>query len=206
MPVSETTNPLPQIAAYVDALEAFRKSNDIAVADVVRTYHAVRAMPYGSGPDRTPLTALRSGRGACTAKHLILRDLLRSVGITAVIELVDGDFASGLVAAADAMPRDLAAMVRKGGVRDIHCRVRIGTGAGVQLLDATWPDGLGTVGVTVNDGWDGIGDTIGAIPHVRVRSEAEDVLAEKARLLAELSLEETERRRRFLRLLSDWLG
>ena len=47
---------------------------------ILQAYSAVRQMLYFSGADRTPMAALRDGRGACTAKHLVLRDALRKAG------------------------------------------------------------------------------------------------------------------------------
>lgn len=190
---------------YAEALAAFRVRHGLGQGDVVRTYHAVRDLPYRSGADRTPETALLNRQGACTAKHLILRDLLREQGVEAVVELVEGDFTAGLSPTQD-MPPALAKMVSEGGVRDMHCRVRIGSDSEALRLDATWPDAMATHGVIVNSGWDGTGDTIGAIPNVVVRSDAEDVLTEKARLLDDLTPEQTDRRRRFLSLLSGWLA
>lgn len=196
MPISELS---PSATDYDRALDAFAAGR--GAGDIVATYHAVRAIPYGSGADRTPLTALLQNRGACTAKHLILRDLLVRRGIAAEVELVEGDFASGLLPV-DGMPAALARMIEDGGVRDIHARVR----AGSLLLDATWPDTMRGVARAVNDRWDGQGDTAGAIPDVVVRAAGGDVLETKARLLAGFAPDDTERRRRFLTLLTDWLG
>lgn len=190
--------------AYAVALADFARRHGLGRGDVVRAYHAVRAMPYRSGSDRTPLTALRRGRGACTARHVILRDLLRLQGATADVELVEGDFAAGFFAT-PAMPDALAAMVREGGVPDVHCHVRVGRGSDTRRLDATWPDAMRSLGVRVNDAWDGVGDTIGAMPGGVIRSAPEDVLGQKARLLSKLTHSQSERRTTFLRLLSSWL-
>lgn len=191
---------------YAAALAGFRAGQvrGQGVEAVVSAYHAVRNLPYFSGPDRTPLTALRDRRGACTAKHLILRDLLRDLGETAEVELVEGDFASGVPVAPD-MPEELKALIREGGVRDVHCRVRWDGPDGPQRLDATWPDALARWGFAGDAGWHGKGDTSQAIRDITVLPCQGDVLAEKARLLAGLTAEEAERRRSFLRLLSEWL-
>jgi hypothetical protein len=162
-------------------------------------------MPYFSGPDRTPLAALRSGRGACTAKHIILRDVLRRIGARAEVEIVEGDFASGIPLQSTQSPA-LQAMIRQGGITDFHCRVRLLQVEGDLLLDATWPTELADHGFTVNREWTGKGDTIQAISVVIVRSREEDVLVAKARLLAGLGTEMTARRQEFLRLLSGWLA
>ena len=94
------------------------------MAGVLQAYTAVRQLAYFSGPDRTPLAALQAGHGACTAKHIILRDLLRRVGMQAEVEIVEGDFAAAIPLHAS-QPDDLQGMIRQRGVTDFHCRVRL---------------------------------------------------------------------------------
>jgi hypothetical protein len=204
MPISEVLSP---DAAYAAALAGFVAANVPArgMGGLLQSYAAVRQMPYFSGPDRTPLAALRSGRGACTAKHMILRDVLRRIGARAEVEIVEGDFASGIPLHSTQSPA-LQAMIRQGGITDFHCRVRLLQVEGDLLLDATWPTELAGHGFKVNREWTGKGDTIHAISVVIVRSRDEDVLGEKARLLAGLGAEMTARRQEFLRLLSGWLA
>lgn len=200
MPTSEATVAGKGGDPYQEALDAFLAAH-VASGGVVAAYRAVQAMPYFSGPDRTPLAALRTGRGACTAKHLVLRDLLRRMGQAAVVEIVEGDFASG-IPLHPSMPPELQEMVRAGGVVDFHCRVRL---EGGPALDATWPLVLRRWGFDVRE-WQGAGDSGQAIAQVTVRSKDEDVLGTKARLLAGLSEADSARRLRFLALLSGWLA
>ena len=200
MPISEVTAAGKGGDPYAEALDAFLAAH-VASGGVVAAYRAVQAMPYFSGPDRTPLAALRTGRGACTAKHLVLRDALRRMGQAAVVEIVEGDFASG-IPLHPSMPAELQEMVRAGGVVDFHCRVRL---EGGPALDATWPLALRRWGFDVCE-WHGAGDSGQAIAQVTVRSTDEDVLGTKARLLAGLSEADSARRLRFLALLSGWLA
>ena len=174
-------------------------------AGVLQAYIAVRQMAYFSGPDRTPLAALQAGRGACTAKHIILRDLLRRIGMRADVEIVEGDFAAAIPLHAS-QPDDLQDMIRQRGVTDFHCRVRLARPEGDLRLDATWPDDLAAYGFAVNRTWTGDGDTLQAIADVVVRSSDEDVLGTKARLLADLGNETKRKRLEFLRLLSGWIA
>lgn len=209
MPTSDAALPAAaarEDLAYAAALAEFRARHVPGAGReaVVEAYHAVRRMPYFSGPDRTPLAALRAGRGACTAKHLILRDLLRALGEWAEVELVEGAFGAGLPVAPD-MPEALAALVRAGGVRDFHCRVVWDAPEGPLRLDATWPDDLEALGFPVDRAWCGRGDTRQAIDRVVSHGTAEDVLAAKALNLGSITREEETRRRTFLRLLSGWL-
>lgn len=197
----------PSMNAYGAALDAFLATHVTldGGAGVVQAYAAVQSMPYHSGNDRTPLAALLSGRGACTAKHLVLRDVLRRVGCAAEVEIVEGDFASG-IPVHPTMSAELQAMVRDRGITDFHCRVRLGASGEGPALDATWPPALAKWGFPVEAGWSGTGDTLQAIADVTVRARDEDVLGTKARLLAALSEEDSARRLKFLGLLSAWLG
>ena len=188
---------------YVAALAHFAAPHG---GDPVALFHAVRAMPYRSGPDRTPMAALCTGQGACTAKHLILRDALRLAGHRAEVELVEGDFASA-IPDHPSMPDALRAEIAQGGITDYHCRVRLSASDQPhRRLDATWPDALIPFGFVTARGWNGTGDTVQAIERVRIAACVDDVLAEKARLLSALPPAAAARRLRFLALLSDWLS
>jgi transglutaminase-like putative cysteine protease len=207
MPTSETVAPAGADAAYGDALDRFaaRHVTSAGWRGAVEAYHAARRMPYFSGPDRTPLAALRTGRGACTAKHLVLRDLLRRIGVAADVELVACDFASG-VPVVPSMPAPLRGMVERAGIRDVHCWVRATGEGGTHRLDATWPDELAACGFPVNRDWDGVGDTRPAVEGGVVLDTAEDVIRRKQELLAELTDAESAERRVFLDHLSAWLA
>ena len=172
---------------------------------VVQAYAAVQQMAYFSGPDRTPLAALRDGRGACTAKHIILRDALRAIRQRADIEVVTGDFAAA-IPVHSSQDTALAQMIRQGGVTDFHCRVVLRGPEGDRHLDATWPAALAPYGFAVNRAWTGQGDTVQAIPGATVCATPEDVLAVKAQLLAGLAPDMIAKRLEFLRLLSTWMA
>lgn len=205
MPISERAAALAP-DDYAEARAAFLAERVPAAgrAGAVQAFHAVRNLAYFSGPDRTPLAALRSGRGACTAKHILLRDLLRDLGLEAEVELVDCDFAAALPQHAD-MPADLRAAIGAGGVRDVHCWVRLRDGAKSLRLDATWPDALGRYGFALNDRWDGASDTEPAAPGAVSLGTADDVIARKEALLARLGPGEAAARKAFLARLSGWM-
>ena len=189
--------------AYDLALDAFIASR--GVQDVPDIYHAVRKLAYFSSGERSPEAVIRTGRGACTAKHILLRDLLRRHGEVAEVELVAGDFAAGMPQA-DSMSAPLRAMIRNAGIADFHCYVVWQNAGHAVRLDATWPDALAGHGFPVNAGWDGVGDTVLAIRPNGITARAEDVITAKARLLAGLPADQTEKRRLFLKLLSDWMA
>ena len=196
MLISET------VPAYDLALEAFMASN--GVRDVPGIYHAVRKLAYFSSADRSPEAVMRDGRGACTAKHILLRDLLRRNGEMAEVELVQGDFAAGMPQVSS-MPAALRDMIRAAGVPDFHCYVVLQGAEHEVRLDATWPDALAVHGFPVNAGWTGSGDTRLAITPDGITRRAEDVIAAKAQLLSVLSVDQAAKRRLFLALLSDWI-
>lgn len=193
-------------ALYRAARAEFRRNHVTSAgrAAVVQAFDGVRNLPYFSGPDRSPLTALRTGRGACTAKHILLRDILRDLGWEAEVELVACDFARGLPVH-DQMPADLRAAIRSAGIRDIHCWVRLKDGAGSLLLDATWPDAVAPYGFDTNRGWTGNCDTRPAVVDWVSQSMVADVLERKRLLLAELDAREARARAAFLKNLSAWL-
>ena len=197
MLISET------VPAYERALDAFIANH--GVRDVPGIYHAVRKLAYFSSGERSAEAVMRTGRGACTAKHILLRDLLRRHGAVAEVELVAGDFAAGMPQPAS-MPLPLRDMIRAAGVRDFHCYV-VWQGPEHEVrLDATWPDALGSYGFPVNAGWTGSGDTRLAITPDGIIERAEDVITAKARLLSGLTADHAGKRRLFLKLLSDWIA
>ncbi len=189
--------------AYDAALDGFIA--DQAVSDVPGIYHAVRKLGYFSSGERSAEAVMLTGRGACTAKHILLRDLLRRHGEVAAVEIVAGDFAADMPQTA-AMPLPLRDMIGAAGITDFHCYVVWQDAGHAVRLDATWPDALAVHGFPVNAGWTGSGDTNLAIAPSGIAERAEDVIKAKARLLSGLTADQTDQRRRFLKLLSDWIA
>ena len=188
---------------YNARLDAFLARH--GATDVPSIYHAVRNLGYYSSGDRTPDAVMETGRGACTAKHILLRDLLRRHGETAAVEIVGGDFAEG-IPVVKGMPQALVDMIRQAGVLDYHCYV-VWRGPERELkLDATWPDAVAPYGFTVNADWAGEGDTTLALRPTLVKVREENVVEEKEKLLSGLNTDQLETRRAFLKLLSDWLA
>ena len=173
-------------------------------ATVPAIYHAVRNLTYASDGNRAPEMVIATGRGSCTGKHLLLRDLLRHVGETADVEFIEGDFAASMPVV-PSMSEELKGWVSSGGISDFHCYVVWQGGEREVKLDATWPDRMAPLGYTVNAKWDGIGDTRVAIQSGVVRGRAENVLERKASLLSTLSEKQINDRLRFLKLLTEWM-
>ena len=192
---------------YTTALDHFIERHvDLAKESaVISLFHAVRNIPYFSSGERSPEAVLRDNRGACTAKHLLLRDLLRRCGELADVELIEGDFAASMPVV-NSMPDELKMWIRSGGIKDYHCYVVWRGPEREQILDATWPDALARHGFTVNSDWAGEGDTALAIVPTFIKSRVEDVIPRKEKLLLSLTREETHHRKLFLSLLSTWLA
>ena len=192
---------------YTTALDHFIERHvDLAKESaVISLFHAVRNIPYFSSGERSPEAVLRDNRGACTAKHLLLRDLLRRCGELADVELIEGDFAASMPVV-NSMPDELKMWIRSGGIKDYHCYVVWRGPEREQILDATWPDALARYGFTVNSDWVGEGDTALAIVPTFIKSRVEDVIRRKEKLLLSLTREETHHRKLFLSLLSTWLA
>jgi len=192
---------------YTTSLDHFIERHvDLAKESaVISLFHAVRNIPYYSSGERSPEAVLRDNRGACTAKHLLLRDLLRRCGELADVELIEGDFAASMPVV-NSMPDELKMWIRSGGIKDYHCYVVWRGPEREQILDATWPDALARYGFTVNSDWVGEGDTALAIVPTFIKSRVEDVIRRKEKLLLSLTREETHHRKLFLSLLSTWLA
>lgn len=192
--------------SYSQELDVFlaRQAGGAAPPSLPAIYHAVRNLVYASDGNRDPRIVMKTRRGACTGKHILLRDLLRRSGERADVEFAAGDFAAGMPVVSS-MPDALSAWIRSGGIRDFHCYVVWHDGEREVTLDATWPDALAPLGFPVNAGWTGHGDTRIALTPDGLKARAEDVIAHKARLVATLSEEQRNDRRNFLELLTKWM-
>jgi hypothetical protein len=173
---------------------------------VVEIFHTVRQYPYASTGRRTAADVVRDGKGACTGKHLLLVELLKSAGIPAAMATVFGQFGADLPPSIPGMPAQLQAMIRGGGAADYHHYVIATIGGRSVALDATWHNALVPYGFPVNADWDGRGDTVLALRGERIETDPGDLPAFKAALIAKLPRADRERREAFLRLLSQWIA
>lgn len=170
---------------------------------VAEAFHAVRRMTYASTGSRDPVDLVRTGRGACTAKHLLLCQLLHGMDVPARVLTVSGSFGADLPAASG-MPEALKAMIGEGGVPDFHNVVEAEVGSETVMLDATWHDAMAAVGFPVNSDWQGRGSTRLAVRGAVVDGGAANPVDGKAALIAAMPAQERERRRRFLDLITQY--
>jgi len=171
---------------------------------LVEIFHAVRRLPYASTGERNPAQVVRAGRGSCSGKHILLRDLLVEAGYKACVTTIRGDLAAAMPAAAD-FPDELQRLIDAGDVPDFHHYVSVDIDGRTVVLDATWHDQVAAFGFPVNHDWDGKGDTRVAVTPSEVLETVEDVAGYKASLIATLSTTQRDRRRRFLELLTTWI-
>lgn len=167
-------------------------------------YHAVRNIPYGSTGERDPVKIIANNLGSCSGKHILLRDLLREIGMEAEIITMFTHFNRG-IHSHPAMPAELRAMIEGEEVHDFHQYVRARRNGHWIRLDATWHDLLIHYGFPVNHNWRGEGDTVLAASPIREYPAVEDLAAWKQELLQQLKPRERETRSRFFRYLTEWM-
>lgn len=174
--------------------------------DLTAPYHFVRRIPYGSTGQRDPLIVYETNQGSCSGKHILLRDLLRAVGLEANIITILTHF-NKRIPIHESMPGQLIDIIANEEVPDYHHFVRTKDTAGHLVdLDATWHDRLIAYGFPVNMRWDGFGDTELAGQPIQEFPIHEDIPNQKVQLLRQLSGKELQLREDFLTLLSDWFA
>lgn len=172
---------------------------------LVRIYHAVRNIPYGSTGVREPLQVIEKNYGSCSGKHLLLRDLLRVGGYEAEIITMFTYFNRG-VPVHESYPAELKRLCREGDVPDFHHYVRARVDGDWRRLDATWHDQLIPYGFPVNDAWAGDGDTVLAATAIEEYPNIEDLIPRKEALIRSLPPEDRKRRARFFQLVTEWIA
>jgi hypothetical protein len=186
--------------AYRELLERLDPSGR---PDLVTVYHAVRNIPYGRIGQRDPLRVLAENAGSCSAKHMLLDQLLRRLGYGTRLITVFTHFEEG-VPDHESYPKELRELLHR-PVPDFHHFLRVEHGGRWLDLDATWHDALAPYGFRVNTGWAGDRNTqIAARPRKEYPS-TDDLVPLKERLLDGLTPEDRALRTRFFALLSDWI-
>ncbi|MFQ5774545.1 MAG: transglutaminase domain-containing protein [Kiloniellaceae bacterium] len=189
-------------AEYRDFLKRIRGDGRLRL---VRLFHAVRNIPYGSAGVRDPVKVIENNVGSCSGKHILLRDLLRAENHPAEIVTIFTYFNERLPLH-DSYPKELTRMIRDDKVCDFHHYVRAKLDGRWLRLDATWHDALEPYGFPVNSRWDGSADTVLAAEAIRSYPDVPDVAALKEELIASLPPEERAERARFFALLSAWVA
>jgi hypothetical protein len=130
-----------------------------AVEARVTIFEKVRDIPYAVVPEinnaQHYLRMLTIGKGSCTPKHFLLRDLYEKLELPVLYVVypfrwsdVEVDYPSWLRKLAEAVPTSY----------HLACKVEIG--GNLVLVDATVDSPLRRLGLPVNDNWDGAGDMV----------------------------------------------
>lgn len=125
----------------------------IAVFEHIRDFSYSLAAPH-AGPGMAVEQLLSLGRGSCGAKHYLLAEMFRRLGLNVVYATFaftwnDPDFRY------PPPLRERAAHVPESH----HLACRVQTGCRWALVDATWDPPLAKAGFPVNLNWDGFADT-----------------------------------------------
>ena len=130
-----------------------------AVEARISIFEKIRDIPYAVVPEvnsaRDYVRMLTVGKGSCTPKHFLLRDMYEKLGL-AVLYVVypfrwsdlEVDYPSWLRKLAEAVPTS----------HHLACKVEIG--GDLVLVDATVDSPLRQVGLPVNENWDGASDMV----------------------------------------------
>ncbi|WP_120498520.1 transglutaminase domain-containing protein [Kiloniella sp. EL199] len=191
--------------AYTTFLSDILSRHDLQT--VLDVYHFVRQMPYGGVGVRDPRVVYEKRSGTCSGKHILLRDLLNSLGYKANVLQVFLYFNKG-IPVHPTMPKELQEIVLTEKVPDFHNIVQLDLTDSTQplLLDATWSDEMKSYGFPVNDDWSGEENTLLAGNIIRTEEIRTDIVVQKEKLLAGLSPDELALRDRFLKLLISWIS
>jgi hypothetical protein len=130
-----------------------------AVEARVTIFEKVRDIPYAVVPEinnaQHYVRMLTIGKGSCTPKHFLLRDLYEKLELPVLYVVypfrwsdLEVDYPSWLRKLAEAVPTSY----------HLACKVEIG--GNLVLVDATVDSPLRRLGLPVNDNWDGAGDMV----------------------------------------------
>ena len=107
----------------------------------------VRDMPYRRASSRKPQAIVEEWQGTCSGKHYLLADIFRELGLECRVIMCTHRFTRENTAH---FPEELKRLLAAGPVPDVHTYLRVNTGRGWTVVDATWPDSAEPLGMTVN--------------------------------------------------------
>jgi hypothetical protein len=171
---------------------------------LVCVFETVRDIPYGSTGEREPQKIVQENLGSCSGKHLLLSNLLNSLGYENKIVTCLHYFNDALPAGND-YPKRFKEILSTHRVIDFHHFVKLKRGRRWLNLDATWDALLHRFGFPVNFGWKGDTDTVVAVTPIKFYPETNDLISLKVKLIADMPKEDRRIREEFMRLLTEWL-
>ena len=125
----------------------------------ISIYHKIRDIPYAIIPELNDaeryLEILKHGKGSCTPKHFLLCNMYQRLGMLVLYVVYPfrwdeaaSDYPPRLRRLAEAMPTSY------------HLACRVDIGGKLVLVDATLDPALKSLGLPVNEEWDGVSDTL----------------------------------------------
>jgi hypothetical protein len=171
---------------------------------LVCVFETVRDIPYGSTGERKPEKIVQENLGSCSGKHLLLSNLLKSLGYENKIVTCLHYFNDALPAGND-YPKRFKEILSTHRVIDFHHFVKLKRGRQWLNLDATWDALLQHFGFPVNFGWKGDTDTVVAVKPIRFYPQTDDLIGLKVKLIADMPKEDRKIRAEFMKLLTEWL-
>lgn len=165
-------------------------------------FRLVRDLPYRRTPALTPEAVVAAWCGTCTAKHVLLKQLLGEMGIPSRLIMAGHLFSRET---APFLPPEVLAHVDGGPVPDVHTYLEVLDGRLPRPVDATWPLGLRAWGFPANPSWEGpmalacVPLETGAVP------EGCDVSSFKEAWIVRWVGRERPRREALLQALRTWL-
>ena len=112
-----------------------------------RASSLVRDMPYRRASSRRPEAIINEWRGACSGKHYLLADVFSELGLESQVMMCAHQFTPDNTRY---FPSGLRELVAVDPIPDVHTYLRMHTGQGWTVVDATWPSSAGPLGMTVN--------------------------------------------------------
>ena len=170
-----------------------------------RAFSLVRDMPYRRASSRRPEAIVEEWRGTCSGKHYLLSDIFRELGLETQVIMCAHRFTSENTGH---FPEDLRAFVARGPVPDVHTYLRVNTSQGWTVVDGTWPESAGPLGMPVNGEFiPGRDMTIACDPIETLPvPDGRDPQEFKEQVIAEFCGASSQVRDDFIEGLGRWLG
>lgn len=177
-----------------------RGSSDVQAR--VRLFGRVRDMSYVYPASRDPVEVLKNGRGSGSGKHYLLAHLFRMLGLNVRNMMCTHRFNESPIG----FPEEMQEILCKNEVVDIHDYLQIQVDGRWIDVDATWPVSLRDYGFPVNDEWDGMSPMLLSVVPDEVIVVKGNPERAKEDLLSKWTPRQRQLRRKFLEMLSAWVG
>ena len=132
-------------------LERESRRRNLVGADETLTaatcFTLIRDMSYRRASSRQPQDIVREWQGTCSGKHYALQRIFGELGLNSRVIMCTHRFTRDNTSH---FPAELRALVEREPVPDIHTYLKVETGEGLMVVDATWPSSAAPLGLPVN--------------------------------------------------------